>query len=280
VRGIGGTLKGRMTGALKDVGTAYGDVARAGLKAGRKVRSVNQGMAESFEAYRDRVVGAALDVINNAYQIIEDKAELVATNVELAELRKVIATGKATDEQKARYKELSQRQVELLVDLAAKGVTAGKLVSNTMNALRKRLKTATGEERKAILAAIRLLEQLQRAAELARIKIKTAVELAKQGLGSQGLIGGNWGPVGNAAGGDVFAGVPTIVGERRPELFVPQVNGHIFPTVGEGLAAIGAGGTTNIEVNLLDRLPIQSVRDLGAGLRMLERGRYLTGSRR
>lgn len=36
---------------------------------------------------------------------------------------------------------------------------------------------------------------------------------------------------GRATGGDVAAGRPYIVGERRPELFVPQVSGTILPTV-------------------------------------------------
>lgn len=67
------------------------------------------------------------------------------------------------------------------------------------------------------------------------------------GLGGQGTVGGpNFGssstgtfggteknnPALRASGGPVFAGVPYIVGERRPELFVPNQSGYIQPRVG------------------------------------------------
>lgn len=38
-------------------------------------------------------------------------------------------------------------------------------------------------------------------------------------------------PKGMATGGNVSAFQPTVVGERRPEVFVPQVNGRILPSV-------------------------------------------------
>jgi hypothetical protein len=42
-------------------------------------------------------------------------------------------------------------------------------------------------------------------------------------------------------GGDVQAGRPYIVGERRPEYFVPNENGHIYPYVPNGRAGGAAG---------------------------------------
>jgi hypothetical protein len=39
---------------------------------------------------------------------------------------------------------------------------------------------------------------------------------------------------GRDAGGPVTAGMPYIVGEKRPELFVPQTNGYILPEVPTG----------------------------------------------
>ena len=46
-----------------------------------------------------------------------------------------------------------------------------------------------------------------------------------------------------AMGGDVFAGQPYIVGERRPELFVPKTDGTILPDVG------GGGVTIHLTIN-------------------------------
>jgi hypothetical protein len=51
-----------------------------------------------------------------------------------------------------------------------------------------------------------------------------------------------------AAGGPVRAGEPYIVGERRPELFVPETNGTIVPRVA------GAGGKTDLSESSLQRL--------------------------
>jgi hypothetical protein len=48
---------------------------------------------------------------------------------------------------------------------------------------------------------------------------------------------------GRAAGGPVVAGTPYIVGEHRPELFVPRQSGDILPYVPSG----GGGGDTYVE---------------------------------
>jgi hypothetical protein len=55
-----------------------------------------------------------------------------------------------------------------------------------------------------------------------------------------------------AGGGPVTAGVPYIVGERRPELFVPDQNGTIIPQVPApaakgGASVSGSGAKFNVE---------------------------------
>lgn len=51
-------------------------------------------------------------------------------------------------------------------------------------------------------------------------------------------------PAARAMGGPVSAGVPYVVGERRPELFVPSVGGRIVPTIPDGGG--GGGGSVTI----------------------------------
>jgi hypothetical protein len=61
----------------------------------------------------------------------------------------------------------------------------------------------------------------------------------------------NMAPVYRAAGGPVTAGQPYIVGERRPELFVPNTSGVIVPQVpkiGIPKAANGNGGPIEVHV--------------------------------
>lgn len=65
--------------------------------------------------------------------------------------------------------------------------------------------------------------------------------------GDMGWLGGVFGG-GKALGGPVRSGVPYVVGERGPELFVPQTGGQIVP--GNRLAAAGAGMTVNFSFNI------------------------------
>jgi len=62
--------------------------------------------------------------------------------------------------------------------------------------------------------------------------------------GGGGVFGGLFGGGGKAAGGPVSANVPYIVGERRPEVFVPNVSGTILPSVGGG-----GGGGMNVVIH-------------------------------
>jgi len=48
--------------------------------------------------------------------------------------------------------------------------------------------------------------------------------------------------LGRASGGPVLAGMPYIVGEQRPELFVPRESGYILPSVPSMGPAHAGGG--------------------------------------
>ncbi len=64
-----------------------------------------------------------------------------------------------------------------------------------------------------------------------------------------------------AHGGPVTAGTPYIVGEHRPELFVPKVDGMILPRVPSftPTTAPGSNATTNITIPLsITGLPMQA----------------------
>lgn len=69
-----------------------------------------------------------------------------------------------------------------------------------------------------------------------------------KGASSSGLFGSIMGLFGGMreAGGDVTAGMSYLVGEKRPELFTPSVNGTISPSVG-----------TNITINAVDSQSFQ-----------------------
>ena len=64
--------------------------------------------------------------------------------------------------------------------------------------------------------------------------------------------------MGRAVGGPVAGGTPYMVGERGPELFVPQGSGNIIPN-----NKLGGGGTYNITVNAS---PLSSPADVGSAV--------------
>jgi phage-related protein len=57
------------------------------------------------------------------------------------------------------------------------------------------------------------------------------------------------GLVGREHGGPVAAGQPVIVGERRPELFVPHTSGTILPRITGASGGGGVGITVNLVIN-------------------------------
>ena len=69
------------------------------------------------------------------------------------------------------------------------------------------------------------------------------------GSGILGAIGGALGITGNAAGGMVQAGQPSIVGEHGRELFVPSSAGRVL-SVPQAKAAVNGGGGVTVVQNI------------------------------
>jgi hypothetical protein len=96
--------------------------------------------------------------------------------------------------------------------------------------LLKRLKGAHGDERVAILNEIKALNLLAFQASVTSGQIHDVIGLIGGAIGK--TFGGGFGH--KATGGPVRKGEPVIVGEDRPELFVPDENGTILPRVPSG----------------------------------------------
>jgi len=85
----------------------------------------------------------------------------------------------------------------------------------------------------------------------------SAIQSGLNSIFGQGGIGGAIGNIagaffGRAGGGTVGARQPYLVGERGPELFVPENPGRIIPNLGMG----GQGGSekmTNITINITNQ---------------------------
>lgn len=84
-----------------------------------------------------------------------------------------------------------------------------------------------------------------------------------------GLLGAFGSIFGGAreTGGPVTAGKAYLVGERRPELFVPNTSGTIIPDVGMAANSAGSGGPITLNVNVAAGTPEQVRRSAAAGAR-------------
>ena len=242
-------------------GRALTDLATEGTKATDKLVRGAQKAGGAYSKLGTDLLADAQKIVTNYYDVLILKDDLAATNAEINALRKIAASRKLTAEETANLHRLQATQAQLVTDLAEHGATQSGAFKDAMTDLLARLKKAHGAERRAILAEIEALKLLALQASFTSSKI----------AGMGGLVSPiNWSnPPGKAAGGPVNAGQPYWVGERGPELFVPSPSsGTIIPNA-PSMAMAGASGGDTYNVNLLDRMEVRSVRDIGAGLRML-----------
>lgn len=87
-----------------------------------------------------------------------------------------------------------------------------------------------------------LIELIIRLTVLKPLAEKIAEALNGIGKGKGGAAGGALGLLGFAGGGNPPVGVPSLVGERGPELFIPDVAGRILNTAQSRMALAGGGG--------------------------------------
>jgi hypothetical protein len=92
------------------------------------------------------------------------------------------------------------------------------------------------DARNSVYMIIKILETLIKRAGEAIAKLN----IFKQGAGTIYEGGKYPGIVGHATGGFVSAGIPSIVGELGPEMFIPKTSGKIIPN--NKIGSYGSGG--------------------------------------
>lgn len=151
------------------------------------------------------------------------------------------ALGNATEGEKARASALAQ--VDALTGLANSAAPGSPLQQNLLS-YRAQLVASSGVYTAVLLADTSPAERAlaifrNNASQWASVPISVKVE-------AFGNI------FGRAAGGPVKKGQPYIVGEHRPELFVPEQSGRILPRVPamSGGGSGGGGGTSQVNINV------------------------------
>ena len=200
---------------------------------------------------------------NKLYEIQEKLfKELKSTSADAQEQvrEQMEATTPIIIEQNKLYEEAANRQRDL--DAVAKGVgdtfsSVGDKISDAM--FRGKLATLNFKDilLEAVIALqkmvfkVLVLDEIQRKIE-ERIKGSKGFSLGDIFGAISGAFGGNDGAMagdGYASGGTVQANTPSLVGERGPELFVPNSSGKIV-NGSDTRSAMSGGSGVNITQNL------------------------------
>ncbi len=198
---------------------AQDQVTEAQGKYDKAVKEHGRNSKEAKAASRD-LAGALLDVNDKASQV-----GATADGKLTPAMRRILEEGGATERQiKDIERELgrAKKQADAYDGIDAKA----KFGADTANAVAK-----VG----GLIAKIRQVRGK-------RVTISVGVGFT----GAAAAINVGRLLAGRAEGGDVEAGTPYVVGEKRPEVFVPDVSGTIVPSVGQFMGAGARTGGSSI----------------------------------
>ena len=196
--------------------------------------------AEFFEDMTGRMVDAASDAIDKAFDPLIAHDRLIAHNAEIASARRVLASGTATRAETRDAREtlhsVGKDQAEALTLLAKAGRTGSKAFKKAVRELKQSIKDATGPTKAYLQSVYDEIMNVKQAGKVVPINFV----ISNTGKVFSGKKDGK------EHGGRVSSGGAYIVGEKRPELFVPDRSGTILPSV----PSMGSGGgSSSLTVN-------------------------------
>jgi hypothetical protein len=264
-------LKGAAAEDLNATALVLDDTGEAAEDMADDIKMSARISTDSFETMRDKIIGAAEDIVGDAYDVLDDAAALSAANAKIAEAERTLASSKSSDAQKADAKdvlrEVGRDQAQLVLDLTKAGEGGSAKVAAAIADMKKRLETATGNERKAILATLAALEAVEAQAKVtfrSLVKTNRVIPAGQRTDASRERL---------AEGGPAKAGIAYTVGERGRELFIPDVDGQVVPHAPTmALLQGGAGGGDTVNLTLYGRpLDAESPADVVRELRRAQR---------
>lgn len=235
-----------MTAAEREAARAIEDVRSkieaktnavwAGIDADMAAKGATLAVQEAAQRYNETLADPASSPLERAraeYQYEQSLIAAAKANGDAA----AAALGNASAGEKAQAN--TQAQIDTLKFLA------GTLEPGSP--LRANIEAYIGQ-----LMAVPGARHTRITAEVDPWSIATAEELLNAVARNRrvDLIGNAVGPPGKQFGGSVLAGQPYVVGERRPELFVPNESGRIYPNL-NGLGGGGGDAVTTVTVNVM-----------------------------
>jgi tape measure domain-containing protein len=224
-------------------------------------------LEEAGEEIR-KIVNRITEVQDEAKESLfkKDLKDLKDVNKSLNDRKKLLETG--TEEERERLK-IKQKMDEFRTKFAGMDITELEALIKNNQELEKSIKNLERKE-EAAKALAKQYEQIGKSIEdgivsnladavegtktlaeaavdvlnkLKRKLIEVAIQRVISGLNIGGSIGDFLKDVFKAEGGPVNRGRSYIVGERGPEMFVPNTSGTIVPN---NSLAMGGGGVTNV----------------------------------
>lgn len=218
----------------------------------RFARSYTQAVADRDAVAAARAEQQREDELEDVDQRYKDQLKTVDDN--LARQQRIIEQRYNQQVQTARAAadaaiRLEQQRAQAELALKAQAVQAAQVA--LINAQNTERLIRTNYQNQSITDATAWANQL-------RFLTAYAFTLPK---GAAGGIGGGSAVAQRAAGGPVNAGMPYLIGERGPELFVPRVSGTIMPNRGGSVFTVNFEGATGGTIRATSKAQAIAVLD-------------------
>jgi phage-related minor tail protein len=250
----------------KTIGKLPGNKKEDYAKAREQIEQYRKGVQDNFGK-----TGDALDEWNTDLSTLQDevkfKANIADLESKLKDAKRLLADKNLTKERKAQIqaniKDLEDKLRKARGDLASPALTATKIAKLQANKtdLDAKIKAAqyalaapslTATKRAKLEADIAQLIKARNQAQAAinALTGKTVYVQVRAKVDSQLSTHTSYVP-GRAVGGPVKKNQPYVVGEHRAELFIPDQDGTIMPSVPKAMGGSGgtsAGGTVVLRI--------------------------------
>ena len=222
-------------------------------EAGEEIRKIVNRITEVQDEAKESLFKKDLKDLKDVNKSLKDREDLLKLGTE--EERERLALKQKMDDFKTKFAGMDITELETLIkdnqelekkiENLEKAEEAAKALDKQFEQIGKsiedgivsNLADAVEGTKTLAEAAVNVLNKLKRKL------IEVAIQRAISGLNIGGSIGDFLKDVFKAEGGPVNRGRSYIVGERGPEMFVPNTSGTIVPN---NSLAMGGGGVTNV----------------------------------
>jgi len=224
-------------------------------RLGKKINEIAGQLIKVQDEEREGLFNKEVDNLKDVNKKLKDRIELLELGTE--EEREALELKRKMDELRVKFAGMSldeleeeiriNKELEKKVENLEKAEEAAKALDRKFeqigesieDGIVQNLADAVEGTQTLAEAAVNVLNQLKRKL------IEVAIQNAISGLNIGGQVGDFFEDVFKAEGGPVNRGRPYIVGERGPEMFVPNTSGSIVPN-----NSLGGGGGASVVNNI------------------------------